>query len=682
MRMFAYQKIANGGKMREKILAIVSVLALMLGLMGGAMSVQAAPPPPDYRPVDVGAEIREWEATPDRIAPMPAFDDEAAGADAATESLDDCILDMKMWLSLDNYTGFYFFTYFYLVAQSDNSQIWVQTDLSWPEGDPRETPVVTCEQAAYMVDEFDNNIHPTNTAFFGTPDPHDGSYSLLEAWGYFPPGYYYDEAGRQVVLVSNVRDANYYDPTYPYYIAGFYSPSFEAYFDRNIMSIDSYDWENRTGPDGARPYLYEGTFAHEFQHLIHDDVDPDEELWLNEGCSDFSEFLCGYGHPTSHVDSFATYPENSLVAWEDQGDLELLADYGHVYLWTLNLYEHFGGPFIQAMVNNPANGIESVDMTLADFGYDESFAEVYHKFAASLVTDPAYNGGGAYAFKNIVFQVDYMSPEAYDSPGAPPWGNDFIYIEDPQDVAALTFNGMDYTIYGTPWSSDGDVLYSGSGNLVDNWAIFEATGGGMLTFDTYYDIEDYWDFGFVQVSTDGGHTWTSLENADTTYLHDPSAHPKVVENLPGLTGWSGGWVPMSFDLSAYAGQDILIGFRYVTDWATLYEGWYIDNVYVDGDLISDGSSIDPFWDITQVVPINNDFTVQLIGAIARRNGTSFRVVPLPLDNMSEDGARENVSRIFQDSDFVVMVVTFDAPIGFTEYAEYDYEVIYNGTEMK
>jgi hypothetical protein len=54
----------------------------------------------------------------------------------------------------------------------------------------------------------------------------------------YPLGITPNESGRQVVLVSNIRDDNYYDPTYPNYIAGFYSPTFEAYFDRNIMSID------------------------------------------------------------------------------------------------------------------------------------------------------------------------------------------------------------------------------------------------------------------------------------------------------------------------------------------------------------------------------------------------------------------------------------------------------------
>ena len=37
-----------------------------------------------------------------------------------------------------------------------------------------------------------------------------------------------------------------------------------------------------------------------------------------------------------------------------------------------------------------------------------------------------------------------------------------------------------------------------------------------LSFWTWYEIEDNWDFGFVQVSTDGGSTWTSLPVDGTT----------------------------------------------------------------------------------------------------------------------------------------------------------------------
>ena len=39
--------------------------------------------------------------------------------------------------------------------------------------------------------------------------------------------------------------------------------------------------------------------------------------------------------------------------WGDQGDLEILSDYGQAYLFTLYLYEKLGGPFVQALVANP-----------------------------------------------------------------------------------------------------------------------------------------------------------------------------------------------------------------------------------------------------------------------------------------------------------------------------------------
>ena len=43
-----------------------------------------------------------------------------------------------------------------------------------------------------------------------------------------------------------------------------------------------------------------------------------------------------------------------------------------------------------------------------------------------------------------------------------------------------------------------------------------------------------------------------------------------------------GIVTMEFDLSAYAGATIDLGFRYVTDWATLYEGWFLLEATVGG----------------------------------------------------------------------------------------------------
>ncbi|UCG25472.1 MAG: hypothetical protein JSW55_05625, partial [Chloroflexota bacterium] len=215
--------------MRKKLVFILLLLILLAALL--PVSATTAQVLPNYKPVDVGPELRTWEPTRSRIAPK-SNGDGAATASAAEPSDYPCYVETKTWLSLDNYNGYYFFTDFYLIAETPTSELWVQADLSYPDDDPRDTPVVTCEQAAYLLSEFDNNMYPTQTAFFGMPDFHDGTFSLLEAWGYFPPGYYANSDGRQVVLVSNVIDDAYYDPDYPNYIAGFYSPSFEAYFDR------------------------------------------------------------------------------------------------------------------------------------------------------------------------------------------------------------------------------------------------------------------------------------------------------------------------------------------------------------------------------------------------------------------------------------------------------------------
>ena len=668
--------------MRRRLFALVAAVVLTAALV--PTGAAAGPRVADPRPVDIGSEIRDWEATPDRIAPVDAAAlaaDAEFASEAVTASTTDCITDTKIFLILNDYLGRYQATYFNLMGDGTGAQVWVQANLAWPAGDPRPTPVVTCEQVQYMLGQFQDNIYPKETSFFGPPTPHDGTNAYLPSLLGLPADYYYDATGRQVILVSNVRDTNYYNPSYPIYIAGFYSPSFEVYFDRNVMSIDAYDWANRTGPSGTRPYLYEGVFAHEYQHLLHDDYDADEELFVNEGMADLAEFLTGYGVATKgHVDAAYANPENSLVVWGDQGDLEILTDYGQAYLFQLYLLEKLGPAFIQALFHNSANGISGINSTLAAAGSAFDFAMLFHQWSVALAIDSKTPNDGAYQFLNVDGKANVgtpaaPNPEAYDTPGAPPWGTDYQWVSgDPKNLVRFWFNGVPYSIYPTGWTSDGSVLWGGKGDLLDNWAIFPATGGGTLTFDTKYDIEPYWDFGFVQVSTDGGATWTSLANPSTTADHDPNAHPTVVANLPGLTGSTGGaWAPMSFDLSAYAGQSILLAFRYVTDWATTEAGWFVDNVKVDGTLVSDGTSTAAFHDLTYYLPINNDYTVTFVGIKDSAKGNQYKVLTLDLDRTTESGMLALAS-VLGWSNKAVMLVSFDAPEGLTYYAPYTFSL--------
>ncbi|WGG45439.1 immune inhibitor A domain-containing protein [Rossellomorea sp. DA94] len=120
-----------------------------------------------------------------------------------------------------------------------------------------------------------------------------------------------------------------------------------------------------------------------------------------------------------------------------------------------------------------------------------------------------------------------------------------------------------------------------------------------LTFDAWYDIEEQWDFGFVQVSTDNGSTWTSLGNENTRSDVVAEGYPTILTSMPGFTGNSNGWKAQTFDLNQYAGQKIKLRLRYATDWGTSLTGFFADNIKVVADgatVFSDGaeSTSSPF----------------------------------------------------------------------------------------
>ena len=148
----------------------------------------------------------------------------------------------------------------------------------------------------------------------------------------------------------------------------------------------------------------------------------------------------------------------------------------------------------------------------------------------------------------------------------------------------------------TEWfGGKADLLDSTLTRTVD----LRGKAAAALSFWTWYDLEPGWDFAFVQVSADGGATWTSLPIAGTTSELDPAGLPAIRDNLPGFTGRSGGWVQKGADLSAWGGQTVQLRFRYMTDWATTMAGFYVDDVRVTADgatvFLDDVETLDPAW---------------------------------------------------------------------------------------
>jgi immune inhibitor A len=138
------------------------------------------------------------------------------------------------------------------------------------------------------------------------------------------------------------------------------------------------------------------------------------------------------------------------------------------------------------------------------------------------------------------------------------------------------------------WGGQQDEIDTNMVTSVDLTGKSSAT----LTFDAWYDIEEQWDFAFVQVSADNGATWKSVGNENTRSDVVSNGYPTILDSMPGFTGTSNGWTAQTFDLSNYAGQKIQLRFRYATDWGTSQQGFFADNIKVVADgvtVIEDGA---------------------------------------------------------------------------------------------
>ncbi|MFS0774569.1 immune inhibitor A domain-containing protein [Neobacillus sp. 3P2-tot-E-2] len=151
--------------------------------------------------------------------------------------------------------------------------------------------------------------------------------------------------------------------------------------------------------------------------------------------------------------------------------------------------------------------------------------------------------------------------------------NDAVRIDLPDKV----------TVINTP--KDGNFEYhGGKGDEADHTMVasvdLTAASTATLDFDAWYNIEEDWDFAMVQISTDGGTSWKSLSTPNTRSSLVEGGYPAIKENLPGYTGSSNGWLHETINISEYAGQNIKLQFRSMSDWGANLEGFFVDNIKV------------------------------------------------------------------------------------------------------
>jgi hypothetical protein len=535
---------------------------------------------------------------------------------------------------------------------------------------------VTGAQLQAVADEFDSKIGQTCVDFFGDYD-HSRTGPL--------------EDGKIQILVFNIRDEFFYGVFGVGFIMGYFWSYVSDLNNANIIHIDTWQWYRRQGPtpDGGvgcpyiavpyepenlLPYQYEGTIAHEFQHLIHNDNDPDEYSWVNEGCSTLAEFICGYGHTTDLQYYMIYFWDTSLVIWE--GNLQ---NYGVVYLWTLYMYEHYGGqPLIWDIVHEQANGIEGWNNVLQAHHIKKNFDQIFEDWAIANYLDDTSFANGIYGYYNldlpcaasgwwdIPYSIYYWGAydEAYPTgwmlPERLPYIAWYWELYNGAPELKVYFDGDDFAgIFPhsptNEWYSDGTAW---------SWfrlgQTFAIPGtGATLKFWSNYDIEPDWDYGYVEVHDLTTNEWYTLEGTQTiSTIPNPQDNPNCPAGLEptdylaagrwnAFTGNSGGWYQEQMDLTAFAGHNIELYFTYWTDGYTNLLGWYIDDIEIPQIGFSDnvesganGWTRNAGWFITTGV-IENDFRVNVIETTTlikkSETRTMYHISPMKLNDVTEDG---------------------------------------------
>jgi hypothetical protein len=497
---------------------------------------------------------------------------------------------------------------------TDHSYFWIQDGLSYKEKDLRD-----------LAEAFEQQIYPTNREFFGsewTPgldgDPH---IYILYAKGL---------GGNIAGYFSSVDSIN---------------PLVQEYSNGHEMFVFNADNVN------LREEFTYGVLAHEFQHMIHWYRDRNESSWLNEGFSDLAMFLNNY-EIGGHDYLYAEDPDLQLNDWPNDQDLTS-PHYGASFLFLNYFLDRFGEEATQALVANPDNGMDSIDLVLQEMNITDpsngSPVKADDMFADWAVTNYLNDPGvadGRYTYSDYPQAPQFSDTETIRNcePGLQTrdvhqYGVDYIQIKC-RGNTTLKFEGSTQVpVLPADPNSGSYAFWSNKGDESDMTLThtFDFTGqSGPLTlsYRTWYDIEEDWDFVYLEASTDG-ENWQMISTPSGT-AQDPTGNNYGW----GYTGLSGGgpqWIEEQVDLSNYAGQEVKIRFEYITDAAVNGEGLLLDDISIpEIGYFSDFETDDGGWEADGWVRIQNVLP-QTFGVSLIKSGDSTTVeeVQLLADNTAE-----------------------------------------------
>ena len=396
-------------------------------------------------------------------------------------------------------------------------------------------------------------------------------------WGFTEPAGVDGDTRLYILMTSGLDEAvaGYFAEIHAYPRSAVPNSNQHEMMIFNLSALGNYDILN--------PQVL-SIIAHEYQHILRYFRDNNEATWLDEGFSTYTEQVIGWDAGRSQVVRFLTRPNVQLNQWV--ADQSRFPRYGATFLLINYLAERYGLDVLRMLSDEPTDGWQGLDTVLRqvdDISADEFFADwVLANYFLKADTGYGYTTlwndlPSARPLANIVtypyqttgslpqYSTDYYT--ASNLGGATTLTLTITQPDHARLIPTTAFEGNSF--YYSVAADSSDVMLTRRFDLSD-------VESAMMTFRTWYDIEEFWDYGYVMASTDNGATWDILDGI-TSRLNNPYNRAYGA----GYTGKSFGWVPEAISLDAYAGQEILIRFEVITDAASIRHGMAIDDLRID-----------------------------------------------------------------------------------------------------
>ena len=458
---------------------------------------------------------------------------------------------------------------FVLAAVSDHAYWWIEQGLNVDDADLQRS-----------VADVEEQIYPRVTAAFGAA-----------------PGSASDPQRGHIINGRIPGVGGYVSGADPY------PPSVQP-FSNGVPAIYI---NAREIPLGSPEYLT--VLAHELQHAIHWYADPAEATWLNEGLSELAVTEAGYS-PGS-MGYYLRRPNSSLVNWPKDLDSDIGLNYGAASLFAHYLRErHVAEGGLHELLAGPRNGIAAVDAFLAEQGAKTASGEPagFHSvFADWMVANLLDADAGEFGYAGLDVEASITRTQRVGDQGAtvslPQYGIDYVEVKGIDKGAVIQFEADGVTPILPGQLPDGVCWWTNRGDdtsttLTREITLPAVTSNGeepALVFQLWYDIEEDWDYLYIEVSADGGETWDVLPADGTT-----DANPLGNSYGHGYTG-SGGWKEVVVPLADYAVRGALLRFHYVTDDAIHGTGACLGDVTLSWEDDHDPNR----WEPDGFVRINN-----------------------------------------------------------------------------